>query len=83
MSRHRKGVARRAAHGERSTLLLTTTAGNVAALAGMDAMQVGRVLDLIYRLGEESSVESEYTTRPGYDFAPQTTTTRRQTDARD
>lgn len=62
-------------------MLLNTTAGNVAALAGLDAMQVGLVLDLIYRLGAESSVESEYTTRPGFDFAPAPPTPRRETRA--
>lgn len=64
-------------------MLLTTTAGNVAALVGLDAMQVGRILSLIYQLGEESSVESEYTTRPGFDFAPTPPITTRRSNARD
>lgn len=81
MSRYRKGVARRAAKGERASLLLTTTAGSVAALAGLDAMQVGQVLDLIYRLGAESSIQSEYITRPGVTIAPAPPTERRPTRA--
>lgn len=69
MSVPKRGVRYRAQRGERGTLLLTTTAGQQVALAGLDAHQVGRLLQLALTVMVETHCESETVTRPGHYLA--------------
>ncbi len=70
MSVPKRGVRYRAQRGERGSLLLTTTAGQQIALAGLDAEQVGRLLKLTLTVMVETHCESETIHRPGHYLAP-------------
>lgn len=66
----KRGVRYRAQLGERGTLLLTTTAGQQVALAGLDAEQVGVLLKLILTVMVETHCESETVTERGHYLVP-------------
>lgn len=65
----KRGVRYRAQLGERGSLLLTTTAGQQVALAGLNPDQVGRLLKLALTVMVETQCESETVTQRGHYLA--------------